>query len=227
MAECIRELDVRQVPPPRRHPEIFQTFDSLEPGDAFVLINDHDPKPLLYQFQVERPGRFDWSVLEAGPERFRIEIRRSRRHGPRNVTEFLESDHKRLDAIFSDVERLLAAGSLPESARRFAEGACGLNWHIDAEERVLFPAFEGATGNTSGPTAVMRAEHVEIRRLIDAVRAAMNLSDADRSRKAIRRLAEVLSEHNAKEEQILDPMTDRVIGAERDRDDLVKRMQAC
>ncbi len=227
MAERIGELDVRQVPPPRRHPEIFQTFDSLEPGDAFVLVNDHDPKPLLYQFQVERPARFDWSVLEAGPERFRIEIRRRVGHGPRNVTEFSERDHRRLDAVFPDVERLLATGSFPESARRFAEGACGLNWHIDAEERVLFPAFEEATGNTNGPTVVMRTEHVEIRRLIDAVRAALNLSDTDTSRKAIRQLVEALSAHNAKEEQILYPLTDQAIGGERERDDLVRRMQAC
>lgn len=41
-----RVLDVRTVPPPQRHPLILQTFESLAPGEAFILVNDHDPKPL-------------------------------------------------------------------------------------------------------------------------------------------------------------------------------------
>src|SRR5690606_25875152 len=38
------ELDIRVVPPSEKHPTIFRTFDSLEPGQAFTLINDHDPR---------------------------------------------------------------------------------------------------------------------------------------------------------------------------------------
>ncbi len=33
---------------------IFHTFEALKPGEAFVLVNDHDPKPLCYQFKFER-----------------------------------------------------------------------------------------------------------------------------------------------------------------------------
>ena len=47
-------IDVRQIPPPQRHPTIFQTFDGLTPGLSFILINDHDPKPLYYHFLLER-----------------------------------------------------------------------------------------------------------------------------------------------------------------------------
>jgi uncharacterized protein (DUF2249 family) len=75
MPESIHELDVRALAPSSRHSEIFGTFEALKTGEGFVLVNDHDPKPLLYQFQAEHPGRFEWSVLEAGPQRFRIEIR--------------------------------------------------------------------------------------------------------------------------------------------------------
>ncbi|MCX7624555.1 MAG: DUF2249 domain-containing protein [Thermomicrobium sp.] len=69
-----RELDVRAVPPPRRHPLIFQTFEALAPGEAFVLVNDHDPKPLFYQFQAELTGRFTWDYLERGPHVWRVRI---------------------------------------------------------------------------------------------------------------------------------------------------------
>ena len=50
-----RILDVRTEPPVRRHTVIFEAFEALDPGAAFELVNDHDPKPLYYQFAAERP----------------------------------------------------------------------------------------------------------------------------------------------------------------------------
>jgi uncharacterized protein (DUF2249 family) len=67
-------LDVRQLPPAKRHPLIFQTFEVLKPRDVFVLVNDHDPKPLFYQFKFEQEGRFTWEYLEQGPEVWRVQI---------------------------------------------------------------------------------------------------------------------------------------------------------
>lgn len=69
-------LDVRQIPPPQKHPTIFQTFESLSPGQSFILINDHDPKPLYYQFANEHQGQFTWEYLEQGPEVWRVQIGR-------------------------------------------------------------------------------------------------------------------------------------------------------
>ncbi len=69
-----RVLDVRHLPPPQRHPLIFQTFEALRPGEGFHLVNDHDPKPLYYQFAAERPGQFTWEYLEQGPEVWRVRI---------------------------------------------------------------------------------------------------------------------------------------------------------
>ncbi len=56
-------LDIRPIPPRQKHPTIFATFDALEVGAAFELVNDHDPRPLRYQFLVERPDAFDWASL--------------------------------------------------------------------------------------------------------------------------------------------------------------------
>ena len=67
-------LDVREMPPRVRHPKIFETFDALAPGASFLLVNDHDPKPLFYQFQFERPKTFGWRYLEEGPETWRVEL---------------------------------------------------------------------------------------------------------------------------------------------------------
>lgn len=72
-----QELDVREVAPRVRHPLIFSTFDGLQPGQSFVLINDHDPKPLFYQFQAERTGRFHWDYLMTGPDEWQVRITRT------------------------------------------------------------------------------------------------------------------------------------------------------
>jgi uncharacterized protein (DUF2249 family) len=67
-------LDVRQLIPMQRHSTIFSTWQNLTPGKSFVLINDHDPKPLYYQFDAEHPGEFSWDYLESGPETWRVRI---------------------------------------------------------------------------------------------------------------------------------------------------------
>jgi uncharacterized protein (DUF2249 family) len=67
-------VDVRRIVPRERHPLIFQTFEALADGDAFTLVNDHDPKPLYYQFAAERAGEFNWRYLEQGPDVWRVQI---------------------------------------------------------------------------------------------------------------------------------------------------------
>lgn len=69
-------LDVRPLAPRERHGRIFRTFDSLSPGQAFVLVNDHDPKPLYYQFAAEHSGEFTWDYLAQGPEIWQVRIGR-------------------------------------------------------------------------------------------------------------------------------------------------------
>lgn len=69
-------LDVRGVPPRWRHENIMTAFHNLKPGEAFVLVNDHDPKPLYYQFQAEYPGQCSWDYLEQGPEVWQVRIGR-------------------------------------------------------------------------------------------------------------------------------------------------------
>ena len=69
-------LDVRDEPPARRHELILSTYHALEPESAFVLVNDHDPKPLYYQFAAEHPDAFTWEYLESGPEVWRVRIGR-------------------------------------------------------------------------------------------------------------------------------------------------------
>ena len=67
-------IDVRPMPPRQRHPTIFNTWASLNDGGVILLINDHDPVPLYYQFACEHTGTFRWEYLEQGPEVWRVRI---------------------------------------------------------------------------------------------------------------------------------------------------------
>jgi len=69
-------VDVRSIVPRERHPLIFSTFRGLAAGQSMELVNDHDPKPLYYQFQAEMPGTFSWDYLESGPDVWRVSIAR-------------------------------------------------------------------------------------------------------------------------------------------------------
>ena len=68
------DLDVRHLIPAERHRIIFEKWFELAPGAGYVLINDHDPKPLYYQFAAEHSGEFSWDVVEDGPTVWRVRI---------------------------------------------------------------------------------------------------------------------------------------------------------
>lgn len=69
-------LDVRSQPHGRRHELIFSSFGELAPGNGFVLVNDHGPKALYYQFSAQYQNGFSWDYLEQGPEVWRARIGR-------------------------------------------------------------------------------------------------------------------------------------------------------
>jgi uncharacterized protein (DUF2249 family) len=71
-------FDVRPIPGRVKHAQIFQRWLDLPVGQHFVLLNDHDPVPLYYQFAAEFPEAFTWEYLERGPEEFRVKITKLR-----------------------------------------------------------------------------------------------------------------------------------------------------
>jgi len=78
-------FDVRTMFPPERHSAIHERFDALSLGDAFVLVNDHDPKPLYYEMRSTRGATFEWTYLQRGPQEWAVEIRKTADEGPRPI----------------------------------------------------------------------------------------------------------------------------------------------
>lgn len=79
--EIMQELDVRDLPPAQRHERIFEAYAELDTGEAFVLVNDHDPKPLYHQFEAEAGDEFRWDYRQQEPGEFRVRIGKSETTG--------------------------------------------------------------------------------------------------------------------------------------------------
>ncbi|ODU20876.1 MAG: hypothetical protein ABS80_18045 [Pseudonocardia sp. SCN 72-51] len=67
------ELDVRPLLKPDKHPTIFRTYDALDVGESFVLVNNHDPRHLRNEFNTDHPDGYGWEYLDRGPA-WRIRI---------------------------------------------------------------------------------------------------------------------------------------------------------
>ena len=72
--EAGQVLDVRPIPCSIKHKLIIQQWLDLPVGGQFVLLNDHDPVPLYYQFAALWPGAFNWVHLTKGPAEYRVQI---------------------------------------------------------------------------------------------------------------------------------------------------------
>lgn len=67
-------INATEYPPQLKHKVIFETFNGLKSAEAMLLINDHDPRPLRFQFESMHSGLFTWEYLEQGPDVFRVKI---------------------------------------------------------------------------------------------------------------------------------------------------------
>jgi uncharacterized protein (DUF2249 family) len=70
-------IDIRVIPLVLRHRLIFGAFERLKPGEGFIIVNNHDPRPLSRQLDERYAGTFGWQYLEQGPDVWRVRISRT------------------------------------------------------------------------------------------------------------------------------------------------------
>lgn len=140
------------------------------------------------------------------------------------ILEFLGSDHRACDDLFASAEMAVAQNNWARARSQFERFQAAMVRHLAMEENILFPAFEAQTGNRMGPTQIMRMEHQHIRDLIQHMVRAV----ADSNQNSYLGLSETLNmliqQHNLKEESMLYPMSDQVLGS--DRDAMIRAMEA-
>lgn len=74
MSQFAATVNATEYPPHLKHKVIFETFNKLESNESLLLINDHDPVPLRFQFESMHPGKYSWEYIEQGPDTFKIKI---------------------------------------------------------------------------------------------------------------------------------------------------------
>lgn len=132
--------------------------------------------------------------------------------GTSSLRQYFTLDHRHCDGIWAEVEAAIESGS-DEAAKvvwqRFDEA---LRLHLRIEEEILFPAFENATGMTGGgPTFVMRAEHDQMRGLLDQMATTAVAGDFQELLDEGDTLLLLIQQHNQKEEQMLYPMSEQAL----------------
>jgi len=120
--------------------------------------------------------------------------------------------HQACDASWALAEEHASLGRWDEASAELARFVAAMQRHLSAEETLLFPAFEEATGITQGPTLVMRYEHDQLRELFGQLEAAAKARDAARFAGAGETMLVLMQQHNLKEERMLYPACDQAIG---------------
>jgi uncharacterized protein (DUF2249 family) len=114
-----RLLDVRTLPPRQKHPALIATWNELPPGQALLLIDDHDPLPLYYQFSCEHAGGFHWEYLEHGPATWRVRISKGDFPEPGFVPEYkapvrqASETGEQVNPLVLDARPFFARGTTP------------------------------------------------------------------------------------------------------------------
>lgn len=133
-----------------------------------------------------------------------------------SISELMQDHHRHCDEAFVAAEEAVRAERWSVAGLLVANLHGDLEAHFAAEEEVLFPAFERATGMHQGPTQVMRFEHDQMRSLIANLVTTTAAGDGDEFAGTAETLLVLMQQHNAKEEHILYPMCDSALGGSGD-----------
>ncbi len=140
-----------------------------------------------------------------------------------SIPQYMTEKHRECDDIFTEAESAVAAENWPLAQQQWQAFANELALHLEAEESILFPQFEQATGMTSGPTYVMRSEHEQMRALVADLEKALAEQDKGEFLGLSETLMVLMQQHNMKEEMMLYPMTQQNIP---DADKVAEQLQS-
>ncbi|MBC9071487.1 hemerythrin domain-containing protein [Thauera sp. CAU 1555] len=132
------------------------------------------------------------------------------------LTDLMTHDHRQCDEAFASAEHHVGRGEWEAARAALGLFSRALNTHFGAEESILFPRFEQATGMMHGPTMVMREEHRELRAALARLEQAIDDQDADEYTGEAETLLILMQQHNMKEENILYPMCDQRLQSQRE-----------
>jgi hemerythrin-like domain-containing protein len=131
-----------------------------------------------------------------------------------SINDFMTGEHRRCDEMLTNAEQAVDQQDWGKANSLTEEFMASMERHFLQEEQILFPAFEERSGNTEGPTQVMREEHQQMRNLLYQLQWSLESESGEEYLDASETLLVLMQQHNMKEEGILYPMTDELLGSE-------------
>lgn len=90
-----------------------------------------------------------------------------------SISQFMQQHHRDCDDLFARAEACAANKDWSQTSSSWASFCEQMEHHLRMEEELLFPAFEAQTGQTQGPTMVMRMEHEQMRALLSEMSSCL------------------------------------------------------
>lgn len=129
-----------------------------------------------------------------------------------SISAIMQDNHRHCDELYATVEEAVANGDWDGAERSWQAFSAEFHAHVDQrEEGQLFPALEAANG-PAGPVAVMRSEHEQMRALVNQLQQSLTVRDREEFLGLGETLMLLTQQHNMKEENILYPIMDQLIG---------------
>ncbi|MFZ1888675.1 MAG: hemerythrin domain-containing protein [Candidatus Binataceae bacterium] len=146
-----------------------------------------------------------------------------------SIAGFLGADHQRIEKIWLELQSAFQRHDFNAMHNRAGEFIAAMRRHLRMEEQILFPAIEDKTEmRTSGPTYAMRMEHREIERVLAGFAPLLTVQERWTAIQAMEgELTDpsaLFRSHDAKEEMVLYPMADQLLGTDAARK-LVEKMR--
>lgn len=141
------------------------------------------------------------------------------------ISRALTRVHRECDGFFVSAENAVVKSNWEEAQRFFQQFQAAMEQHLQLEEQILFPAFEQRSGNCMGPTRMMRMEHIPMRELLQAMQTSLVERNRQQYLGRSETLLTLMQQHNVKEENVLYPMTNRLLRGE--QADILQHLGSC
>ena len=155
--------DLTATAPSHLQTAVFYEIKDMTRGETATVLFAEDPAITLHSLNLQLRNNLRWEISRTDAGHWLTVIHRAEDVPPVDVFDSLKRDHKRLDAMFSQVIHLTDQNHLIEAhaiMRAFIEG---LRKHFAVEHDILAKAIR-TPPNAMGvdPTAAMMQEHNEI-----------------------------------------------------------------
>src|SRR3989344_4231411 len=227
----IKNLDLRNMPPFERHTKIFEMWGNLKEGETLRIINDHEPKPLYYQFEAEYKGQFEWNYEKQGPKDWIFTIKKildkiDKKQEIKNLIKQLktEEDVSRLKEKAKDILKnvsptdlgLIEQEIIEEGAtRKEMRKLCDVHLDIMKESmgKIEMNLKPGHPIHTLMEEHKMILDFIEkLKEVVKKIEAAKSFDRISKELEMLEHIAEHLVEadkHHQREEEVLFPMLEK------------------